>query len=273
MEHILVVTKLFNRRWWLTTLLVIAGVIVLIRLGEWQLDRRDQKRALNIMMARQWQMEPFNINREPLPADLEMLEYRRIQAAGKYDYAHQVVVKNAIRDGVPGVNLLTPLVLEDGRAVLVARGWIPYEQSAPEFWPQFDEPTDGPIVGLIKESQTLAGAENPTTPQQEWFRVDIAALQTQMPYELLPAFIAQLPEPGRSVYDLPMRASEPVPLDETMHVSYAWQWFLFGLILAFGYLQFIVHQERRVQRLQHQGPLSTEPANEETDMSAAPRHV
>jgi len=34
MEHILVVTKLFNRRWWLTTLSVIAGVIVLIRLGE-----------------------------------------------------------------------------------------------------------------------------------------------------------------------------------------------------------------------------------------------
>jgi len=36
---------LFTRRWWLSTLLVLLGIAFLIRLGLWQLDRREQRQA------------------------------------------------------------------------------------------------------------------------------------------------------------------------------------------------------------------------------------
>ena len=77
--------KLFNRRWWWTTLLVILGIAVLVRLGFWQLDRLDQRRTFNMWVAAQWQLEPFNVNEEPIPDDLHVLEFQRVQAQGEFD--------------------------------------------------------------------------------------------------------------------------------------------------------------------------------------------
>ena len=115
--------KLVSRRWWWMTILVIAGVAVLIRLGFWQLDRLEQRRAFNATVASRWQQEPFDLVAEGLPDDLKKLEYRRIALDGEFDYDHQIVLKERPRDGAPGVILVTPLVLEDGRAILVAR-WL-----------------------------------------------------------------------------------------------------------------------------------------------------
>lgn len=269
--------KLFSRRWWLTTLFIIAGVAVLVRLGIWQLDRRDYKRSLNEMMAERWQLAPFDVNHGALPANLVDLQYRHIAATGKFDYAHQIVVKNASHNGLPGVNLVTPLVLDGKRAILVARGWIPIEQAAPEQWAQFDEKTEQSVIGLIRESQTLADGSAPTVsaqaPLQDWWRVDIKAIQAQTPYQLLPAFIEMLPEPGRKLDVLPARADEPVPFDEFEHTSYAWQWFTFGVILAFGYIQLIVQQERKAKRLPGQPTQIEKAENDEVDLTAAPRQV
>ncbi len=38
---------MFSRRWFLATILVVVGVAVNIRLGIWQLDRLEQRRAFN----------------------------------------------------------------------------------------------------------------------------------------------------------------------------------------------------------------------------------
>ncbi|MCX6045684.1 MAG: SURF1 family protein [Chloroflexi bacterium] len=253
-EQLQAVLKLFNREWWWKTLIVILGVIILAYLGIWQLHRRDYKRELNQMMAARWQMAPFDINREPLPEDLVDLQYRHIQATGKFDYAHQILLKNDTRGEAPGASVITPLVLDDNRAILVARGWVPFDQTAPDKLVQFNEAPDASVIGLIKESQTLADVAVPTAtldaPQLEWWRVDIGAIQQQMPYPLLPAFIAMLPESGRKIDALPMRAVEPEPFDELEHSSYAYQWFTFGAILGFGYLQLIVQQGRKAKRLQ-----------------------
>jgi surfeit locus 1 family protein len=246
-----VIPKLLNRRWWWTTLLVIAGVYVLIQLGFWQLDRREQRQDFNRMVAERWREEPFDVNTNSLPTNLTELEYRRVQAHGTFDYANQILLTNQTRNQAPGAILVTPLVLDDGRAILVARGWIPYSRSEPEFWPEFEEPDAGPIVGLLQESQTLPNGVVPTPPaesQRDWFYLTIDAIQPQMPYELLPVFILQLPEEGRSLNALPMR-EEPLVLDEGSHFSYAIQWFMFALILGIGYLFFVHTQELREQRI------------------------
>lgn len=268
--------KLFNRRWWWTTLLVIAGVFVLIQLGFWQLDRLEQRRAYNRLVAERWQQEPFDISLHAIPTDLSELEFRRVQAEGTFDYAQQIVLTGQDRSGAPGVNLVTPLVFDDQRAILVARGWIPLGQSQPEFWPQFEEPQGEPVVGLLQKSQVLPNGNLPPvpdSPQTEWFRINIAAIQPQMPYELLLVFILQLPEDGRPYDALPYR-EEPLRLDEGSHFSYALQWFMFSIILGVGYLFFIQSQELRAQRIA--GTL--EPSDEQPDsapdaeISGVPSH-
>ena len=251
MSVLAVLPKIFNRRWWWTTLIVIAGVYVLIQLGFWQLDRLEQRRAFNRTVAERWQLEPFDVNRNEIPADLSELEYRRVQALGEFDYTHQIVLKNQTRNQAPGAIIVTPLVLGDNRAVLVARGWVPSNLSSPEHWAEYEESADHPIVGLIQESQRLPNGNAPTppaSPQVEWFMLNIDAIQPQMPYELLPVFILQLPEEGRSYNQLPMR-EEPLTLDEGSHLSYAIQWYMFALILGVGYIFFIHSQELREQRI------------------------
>lgn len=262
--------KLFSRRWWWTTLLVIAGVFVLIQLGLWQLDRLDQRRAYNQRVAERWQQEPFDVNIQPIPGDLTELEFRRVQAQGEFDYSEQIVLTGQSRDGAPGVTLVTPLVLDDNRAVLVARGWVPYNQSQPEFWPQFEEPEGVPVIGLIQESQTLPNGSLPPvpdTPQVEWFTLNIDAIQPQIPYELLPVFILQLPEEGRPYTALPYR-EEPLRLDEGSHFSYAIQWFMFSVILGVGYLFFVQSQETRERRLA--GESSPTEAQPEAELNSVP---
>jgi surfeit locus 1 family protein len=253
-----------SRKWWLTTLVVIAGVYGLIQLGFWQLDRLEQRRAFNIMVAERWRQEPFDVNANAIPTDLSALEYRRVQATGTFDYANQILLSNQTRNSAPGSVIVTPLVLEDGAAILVARGWLPSGEDDPEQWAKYDEPADAPIIGLLQESQLLPNGAVPTppaAPQQEWFQINIDAIQPQMPYELLPVFILQLPEEGRTINDLPMR-EEPLVLDEGSHFSYAIQWFMFALILGVGYIFFIRTQELREQRIA--GTLQ-EGATQETD--------
>lgn len=249
-ECTLIVTQLFSRRWWYVTILVILGVAVLARLGFWQLERLEQRRALNQLVAERWDQDPFNLNQEDIPAQIEELGYRRIQATGVFDYDHQVVLKNQNRETEPGVKLVTPLLLADGRAILVERGWIPYAQSTPEHWAQFTEATDATmVVGMLQKSQILPGAQPPTSAQTEWFRIDVEAIQRQIPYPLLPVFLTQLPEPGRGYEELPYR-TVPFEITEGNHFSYALQWFMFAAILGGGYLPYIAYQERRRQRLE-----------------------
>jgi len=253
-----IVTQLFSRRWWYVTVFVILGVIFLARLGFWQLDRLAQRRELNQLVVERWDQAPFDLNQSALPTQVEELGYRRIQATGVLDYDHQLVLKNQNRDTAPGANLVTPLLLPNGQAILVARGWIPYNQSKPEAWPQFNETinetssdatAEVTVVGMIQQSQVLPGAAAPETPQTEWFRIDIEAIQRQIPYPLLPVFLTQLPEPGRAYDALPYR-TVPFEITEGNHFSYALQWFMFAAILGGGYLPYIVYQEKRRQRLQ-----------------------
>jgi cytochrome oxidase assembly protein ShyY1 len=255
-----VVLKAMFSRYWLLTLIVLAGVVLCVWAAFWQMDRREQKRALNQVLVARWDAPPFTLNQEPLPADLLDLQFRRVRAEGIFDYEHQIALKNDFRNDAPGVNLITPLVLPDGRAILVARGWVPLNMADPTAWAAFDEPEEGEVVGLIKESQTLQGASAPTAPQQSWFRVDIAAIQKQMPYELLPAFLAMLPEPGRAVDALPMRTPPPELYDEWMHVGYTMQWFSFAAIGLFGYIPLLLYLERR--RLRQSVPVKSETAND-----------
>ena len=78
--------KIFSRKWIFFTILVVLGMIGLVRLGFWQLDRMQQKVAYNTTLAERWRLEPYDLNTQALPADRTELAYRRIQAAGEFDY-------------------------------------------------------------------------------------------------------------------------------------------------------------------------------------------
>lgn len=246
------VRALFSWKWLLPTILVIAGMVLLVRLGFWQLDRLEQKHSFNTMMAERWRSEPFDLNAQTLPADLAALEYRRVQAQGAFDYARQILISNQVlQGGASGFMVVTPLVLDDNRAVLVSRGWIPADMGEAEQLAQLTEAAGAPLLGLARQSQGVRDAPPSTpvaTPQAQWYRIDIPAIQGQMPYQLEPGYLEMLPEEGRASNAFPMR-SEPLALDTGNHLGYAIQWFTFAAVLGFGYSMLVRQRTRQAAGL------------------------
>jgi surfeit locus 1 family protein len=246
-----VVIRALFTRYILATILVVLGMALLIWLGFWQLDRQEQKRTFNTLMAERWRMEPFDLTTFALPADLSAMEYRRVAAAGDWDYDNQLLISNQTFNGSAGYVVVTPLVLGENRAVLVARGWIPSDLAPPEKWPEIEEAPGAAVLGLVRQSQGLPSGEPSTPvsiPQREYYRIDIPAIQGQMPYQLEAGYLEQMPEEGRTVTQFPLRR-EPMALDEGNHLSYAIQWFTFAAVLGFGYIMLVRHQVRRAAGL------------------------
>ncbi|MBK8795577.1 MAG: SURF1 family protein [Anaerolineales bacterium] len=241
------ILKIFSKKWIFFTIFIVLSMAMFVWLGFWQLDRHAQKRSYNALLAERWQQTPFDLNQESLPENLDALEYRRVTGEGAFDYAHQIVLKSQVYRDAPGIVLVTPFVLEDNRAVLVARGWVPSELSAPQSWPAVEEPAGAPMIGLIRPSQAPPNGQlstPPAAPQTEWYRIDIPAIQAQMPYSLETAWIQQLPEPARPLDRLPVR-EEPMALDEGNHLGDAVQGFSFAIIAGFGYIMFVRFRERQ----------------------------
>ncbi len=79
------VLRLFSKRWILTTLLAFAGVLVLARLGIWQLDRLAERRVFNARVTAAMARPPLDLNSQALPAELLDLDYApRSELQGEY---------------------------------------------------------------------------------------------------------------------------------------------------------------------------------------------
>jgi len=230
---------LFGRKWWWVTLLVMVAMVVLARLGIWQLDRLEQRRAKNALVAAALAASPLDLASETLSDDLSTMKNRQVATSGTYDLDNQLILKVQNWEGRAGAHLITPLLLADGEtSVLIDRGWIPEAENNPAGRAKYDVPGQVTVEGFVVLSEALLGREGtvPEEPQTEWYRVDIAAIQPQMPYKLLPIYVMQAPEDPQ---ELPYRPEPVVDLSEGSHFGYALQWFTFSLGLGIAYMVYV----------------------------------
>lgn len=229
-------------RWILSHLLVLAVVAILVNLGFWQLRRLDEKRDRNQVVAAR-AAEPVAPVDEVLDvgadaAAIEAAAYRRVTAAGTYAADEEVLVRGRSLDGAPGSWVLTPLVGDNGTAVVVNRGWIP-DSGQLERVPDTVETPSGPVevrgTLLTSEAREGMGARDPEAGTlTNLARVDVARLARQVDERLVPAYVLlteQDPAPGR---EAPRLLAAP-SLDQGPHLSYALQWFAFATIAVVGY--------------------------------------
>src|SRR6056297_3578881 len=124
----------FLRRpaWIVSHVLIAALVLVLVGLGFWQRDRWIEEDAKVEAVAARAALDPVEyedlVDPTLAPGDVdEELRFSRVELTGRYDVAAEVAVLSRSQGGLPGAWVLTPLVRDDGVAVPVVRGWIPYE--------------------------------------------------------------------------------------------------------------------------------------------------
>lgn len=104
------------------TLLVVVVLCVFIALGRWQWGRGEAKDALAAQFARGGDsvLELGAQGTDGLP------RFAQLRVRGAWEADRQFLLDNRTREGRAGYEVLTPLRLEDGRRVLVNRGWIPF---------------------------------------------------------------------------------------------------------------------------------------------------
>jgi len=235
---------LFSRRWWWVTLIVLMLMLALARLGFWQLDRLQQRRASNLILAATLANTPLDLANDAIPQDVASLKDRQVQTTGEFDFEHQVMLKVQNWQGRAGAHLITPLVFEDGKtAVLVDRGWIPEADNNLDGRSKYDIPGLVTVNGFAALSQTLPEQTpiEPQEPQDQWYRVDIEAIQRQITYQLVPIYILQSPADNSQP---PFRSEPDIDLSEGNHLSYAMQWFIFSVGLGVAYVIFVNRQMR-----------------------------
>ncbi len=225
------------------SLAVVLGALLMVRLGFWQLNRRAERLQRNATFAARTAEPPLGI--AGTVDDPAAVEYRQVVVEGTFHYEHEIVLLGRTRGGDPGVRLLTPLRLAGGeQAVLVDRGWIPYEERDPAARAAYRGPEGATIRGRVLLGRARTSRFLPAAAPQKggprvdaWSAVDLARIGAQMPYSLLPFYVEQLPEPGDP--ELPWHGEEIV-LDEGPHLSYAIQWFAFSIILLAGYMAVVL---------------------------------
>jgi len=240
--------KMFQRKWLLATLLVFAGTALCVRLGIWQLDRLQQRRAFNAEYESARAAPALDLNQEQ-PQDITSMEWRAVKVTGKYDLSNQVALRNQYNANQYGYHLLTPLQF-DGKAVLVDRGWIPAEGNAnPQDWHKYDETGNVDIAGQIRlgQAKPAVGGVADALPKngeklEFWNNADLAHIAAQMPYPILPVYI----QPAANAADAepPIPYQPEVDITEGPHMGYALQWFTFATILFVGYPFFLRKQEK-----------------------------
>lgn len=238
---------LVGRRWWWVTLLVLVAMVIMARLGIWQLNRLEQRQARNAEYLAQIAQPPLVLDGGPLPAEPADLRDRLAQVTGEYDFSHQIVLTQQRYNGSPGAHLVTPFRIGDSEsAILVDRGWISASELLAGNLERFDEAGRQMVLGALQLSQTLSGGRETRLdgPQDEWYRIDITAIQKQVPYDLLPLYLLVSPPEGIQE-TLPYRVSPDIDLTDGPHLSYAIQWFLFTVILGLGYLRFVSTHHKR----------------------------
>lgn len=238
-------------RWVLTTLLVLVASAVMIRLGIWQLDRLEQRKARNAQYTAVMALPPLVLNSLLPDADLQSQTYRDAEVTGMYDFSGEVILRNQVWEDRPGYHLLTPLRIQGSdQAVMVDRGWIPLEDGSPEKRAAYAQTGSVTVRGRLMPQHTptsLGGAVDPQlqpgqTRLDAWNWINLERLNQQSSAPLLTVYLLAAPE---SDNPLPHRSIPPIELDEGPHFGYAMQWFIFALILLTGYPFYVRSQLRQ----------------------------
>lgn len=238
---------LLSRRWILFGITVVLLTYVAYLLGQWQFHRLDDRRDRNAIVERNEGRDPVDVTEvlSTSSAPTADDEWTAVTATGVYAVEDTVVVRYRTRDGAPGADLVVPLVLADGTAVLVDRGWMPTENSGALAGTDADAlpaPPSGEVEVTAWVRRDATGSSTHVNAEQSTRAISSEAIGEALDREVLVGFVDLASESPQASDPL-----EPPPLpelDEGPHFFYGLQWWFFGLLAVFGF-GYLAYDERR----------------------------
>jgi len=171
----------------------------------WQWGRHIEKQNLILTLQGTLKREPTELARLALSSpDWSEQIWRRVSVSGVYDFSKEVIVRrNRGATDEAGFHVITPLKIDSSELyVLVDRGFIPLGRQDREYRKRYQRVDRVNLYGLVKGSSTpkfLAPKDPQAGLTSEWvdlwIRVNIEAMQRQLPYQVLPVYIEILENP------------------------------------------------------------------------------
>lgn len=217
---------------------VIVVAAICTQLGFWQIHRLQHRLDTNQLIARHLAADPVELSTvvEPGRTVETSLEWTRVRATGRYDIEHEVTVTFSTRDGAPGVDVVTPLVMADGTAVLINRGWLSTKNTSarPENVPA---PPAGQVsvTGWLRPDNGAGGAA--VRPLDGKVRaISSVGMASFVPHRLVSGYLNLRTQQPAAVQPL---ALEPRPEGgQGPHFFYALQWWFFAGLAVVGWFWF-----------------------------------
>jgi cytochrome oxidase assembly protein ShyY1 len=242
---------LLSRQWVILTLVVLLLIPAMVELGFWQLHRHERRVARNEQIARNLGAPAVPVGQLTRPGRTvpRADTWRPVSATGTYDARHEVVARQRIAadERSVGYYVLTPLLLQDGRAVLVNRGWVPAGTDLTAF-PEVPPPPAGAVTvtGRLMPDETTATTgirDKQGLPPRQVMLIDGRQQAGALSRPVLGGYIeltGASPKPG----DQPEPVPEPDHSSIGAHLAYAIQWWLFTAGVPVGWV-ILVRRERR----------------------------
>jgi cytochrome oxidase assembly protein ShyY1 len=238
------------QRWAIYVVLAVVFAIACAFLSNWQFTRNENRAAQLALVATNYDAAPVALD-ELIPPGAALDpddQWHPVRLTGTYLADEQLLVRNRPHGGTAAFEVLVPLRLEDGRVIVIDRGWVP---------PGDDQPDPDTVPAPPAGDVTVIARLRPGEPLPSSGR---SAPDGQVPTINLP-LIADAGASGsaleRSAYAVlvsedPAPATRPTALespseDPGPHLSYAIQWILFA-IMGFVFIGYVIRTERRHRR-------------------------
>tara|TARA_B100000674_G_C37672620_1_gene837748 strand:+ start:73 stop:813 length:741 start_codon:yes stop_codon:yes gene_type:complete len=211
-------------------------LICLISLGNWQMNRAEEKQALVDRKSIRQAAAPLNLNTNSM--DKELDRFRPAIVKGIYASKQQWLLDNRLYMGQPGYHVFSMLELSNNKRLLVNRGWVsvgtsrkvlpdlPLPRKRVSLMGHLDSPES---VGLVMGESSLESFEKKVVLQN----LDISNLEKLRNFNLMPlSLVLDKEQSGSLQYDWsPVETISP-----EKHVGYAVQWFALAVALVIIYL-------------------------------------
>lgn len=242
-------------------LLAITGLVT-VSLGQWQLSRADEKRAIAQRIQAAANLEPLVLS--PSVSQDDLAEWRQAWARGTWQPGLTVYLDNRNHEGRPGYWVVTPFCLSSpdapaeidnearavdcDRALAVLRGWMPRPtpgvdgsgQAVPTVPTPAPEPVGDVVQGRLLnhlprlfELPALMGGAGGGLTALDWNASPVVAQNLALDDYAAASGLDFLPvvlEQGSDTGDGLLREWAGPPVDVDKHLGYALQWFSFAAI-------------------------------------------
>ncbi|AEV82197.1 Surfeit locus protein 1 [Actinoplanes sp. SE50] len=230
---------LLTPRWLATAVLAVVASVIMVMLGNWQLRRYHERSEINarIDAADSTPAVPMTsklaaptVQGTPGASPGKAVAWTKVTVTGRYDPAHEIQARGRTVNGDVGFEIVTPLMLADGTAVLVDRGWVPPAAAGALAPPQAPPAPTGQVtvVGQVHLSESRPAPIERRDGRWDTRRINVPRLAHELPFPVYGAYVLLT---SQTPANDPAFAAVPIDHEDAwQNGGYAVQWWLFSVM-------------------------------------------